>query len=229
MLIPLRVDVPTDRTPWVNYALLAGTTLVSIIGFYNVDVLMLLAGVGFAGRLTTDNYPLPVLAVTSTFLHIGYVHLLGNMLFLWIFGNAMNYKFRHHGYLGLYLAAAVVSGMAHYLMDGTPAVGASGAISGLMGAFLVFFPRNDITVFYFICLRLGVGRLSSFWIIVLWVVWDVLYIVLGATTNVAVWAHVGGFAAGFGIALLCAAMGWVRPTEDEETLLDVLGIASRGG
>lgn len=234
MLIPLRVDVPTDCRPWVNYALMACITLISIVGFYSPDLFAAWSGIryslfGTRAALSTDDLPLPVLAVTSTFLHVGYLHLLGNMLFLWIFGNAMNYKFRHAGYLGLYLAAALFGGMAHYGMADTPVVGASGAVNGVMGAFLVFFPRNDITVFYIIWIRPGIGRLSSVWIILLWIVWDVFLLTAGFGGAVALWAHVGGFAAGFGIAMLCAVMGWVRPMPGEQTLLNVLGVRTRGG
>jgi membrane associated rhomboid family serine protease len=236
MLIPLKVDVPMDRRPWVNYALIALIVCVSFAAFLDDDLLCKLAGIEVEviqdgslfgeveARLSTKDFPLPVLAVTSSFLHAGWLHLIGNMLFLWVFGNAVNYKFGHLGYLGLYIAAALVGGMVHYGFDGSPIVGASGAINGVMGAFLVFFPRNDITIFWVIWVHPGVSRLSSGWIILFWVAWDTLFLGLGADTDVALWAHVGGFAAGFGIALVCAFTGWIKPTQDEQTLLQVLKI-----
>ncbi len=232
MLIPLKVDVYQPRWPYVNVAIMAVTIIVSLIGFADTDTFCYLAGIrvrssGFFEQqvsisLTTENLPLPVLAVTASLLHIGWIHLIGNMLFLWIFGNAMNYKFGQLGYLAFYITAAMLSVLAHYAFDGTPGVGASGAIYGVMGAFLIFFPRNDITVLWIIWFRPGLSRLSSGWIIAFWVAWDTLFLVLGASTGTAVWAHIGGFAVGFAIATTCALTGWVKPTQDEQTLLQVL-------
>ncbi|MHC4982189.1 MAG: rhomboid family intramembrane serine protease [Planctomycetota bacterium] len=221
-LIPLKVDVPTFRRSWVNYAIIAATCFCSLWGFHDA---------GLFGRWSglASGHPKPVLAITSTLLHAGWLHLLGNMLFLWIFGNAINCKFGHVGYLGFYLFGALASGMAHFTFQGGPVVGASGAINAVMGAFLVFFPRNDVTIFWIIWFAPGVGRLSSMWIIVYWLAWDILYLALGAETGVAFWAHVGGFAAGFALAALLAAKGWVRPTGDEQTLLQIARARRRGG
>ncbi len=241
-LIPLQVDVPLWRWPWVNYALLLLIGSVSVAGFLDNEFFSKMAGievhpsVPLLGpelaqhleprpmKLTTKEFPLPVLALTSSLLHAGVIHLFGNLLFLWVFGNAMNYKFGQAGYLALYAACALGGGLAHYGLKGGPAVGASGAISGVMGAFLVFFPRNDITIFWVIWLRPGVSRLSSGWIILYWVAWDVFYLLMGAEIGVALWGHIGGFVAGFGIAWICAVLGWVKPTQDEQTLLQVLGL-----
>ena len=238
MLIPLKVDVPMDRRPWVNYALIAVIVCVSIAAFFDEDLFCTLAGIEIKNVegellfvrdieivLSTKDFPLPVLAVTSSFLHAGWLHLIGNMLFLWVFGNAVNYKFGHLGYLGLYVAAALVGGMAHYVFDGGPVVGASGAIYGAMGAFLVYFLRNDITVLFVLFIfYVRMWRFSSGWIILFWVAWNVFYLSLGADMGIAFWGHVGGFAAGFGIALICAFTGWIKPTQDEQSLLQVLKI-----
>ncbi len=235
MFIPLKVDVPTWRTPWVNYALIAVIVAVSIAGFADEELAYALAGVEIqyplglevpglepSVTLTTEKLPLPVLALTSSFLHVGLLHLAGNMLFLWVFGNAINYKFGHLGYVGLYLLAALCAGLAHYGFEWFPYMGASGAVNGVMGAFLVFFPRNDVTVFWVLWYRPGVSRISSGWVILFWIVWDVFTLVRGGGGQVALWAHVGGFAIGFLTALLCVLRGWIKPTEDEETLFEVL-------
>ena len=239
MLIPLRVDVPTSRRPWVNYGLMGLIVIISFAGFQDRFLFDRLAGIERVSPLdrlpvplepeirpevSTKHYSLPVLAMTSSLLHGGWLHLIGNMLFLWVFGNAANYKFGHLGFPLLYLAAAMTGGLAHYAFDGCPVVGASGAINGLMGAFLVFFPRNEVKMFIFLLFfRIGrVAWISSVWVILYWLGWDVLYLVLGAKTGVAPWAHVGGFVAGFGIAVVCAATGLIKPTEDEQTLLQVL-------
>jgi len=228
MIIPLKLYVPTDRQPWVNYALLAIIIVTSLICFNDVELFCSLAGVdldspGYS-QVSTDYLPLPVLALTSSLLHAGWLHLLGNMWFLWVFGNAMNYKFGQLGYLGLYVLAAMAGGMAHYVFAGSPVVGASGAVNGVMGAFLVFFPRNDVKVLWIIWIRPGVSTLSSGWIILLWLAWDVLCLALDASGGVALWAHVGGFAAGFIVATVLAAAGWIRPSPDEQTLFELLGV-----
>jgi membrane associated rhomboid family serine protease len=235
MLIPLKVYVPTDKRPWANYVLMAVIITVSLVGFADPELACRLAGVDLdstgtslaSPMVSTEYLPLPVLAVTSSLLHAGWFHLVGNMLFLWIFGNAVNYKLGQIGYLGLYLAAAFVGDMAHYMIEGTPMVGASGAINGVMGAFLVFFPRNDVTVFWVIWIRPGISTLSSGWIILFWLAWDVLFLALGSRGGTALWAHVGGFVTGFAMAAILALVGWIRPTPDEETLLDVLGVGQR--
>jgi len=235
MLLPLKVGVPTDRRAWANWALMAAIIAVSLICFTDVELFCRLAGVDLdstgtslaSPMVSTDYLPLPVLALTSSLLHAGWLHLLGNMWFLWVFGNAVNYKLGQLGYLGFYLVAAMIGGMAHYAFEGTPMVGASGAINGVMGAFLVFFPRNDVTVLWLIWIRPGISTLSSGWIILLWLAWDVLFLAIGSQGGTALWAHVGGFVTGFAVAAVLAAGGWIRPSPDEQTLLEVLGVGRR--
>jgi len=173
--------------------------------------------------LSTRYLPLPALAITSTFLHAGFVHLAGNMLFLWVFGNAINYKFGQLGYLAFYLFAALCSGLAQYVAIPSPAIGASGAIMGVVGAFLVFFPRNDVEmVLWVVWFKETIGHLSSFWVILLWVAWDVCIAAFQLPTSVAVTSHLAGFACGFIVAFLLAATGAIRPTRYEQTLLQIL-------
>jgi len=239
MFIPLRAHVPTGRRPWANYAIILVTVTCSIWGF--VDCHFLWAMSGFfpvpsglpevlrlaLGRATEMEQilPMPVFVLSSTLVHGGWLHLAGNMLFLWVFGNAVNYKFGQAGYLVLYVLSAFISGVAFELFQGGPAIGASGAIYGVVGAFLVFFPRNDITAIWFhMLLVFRTFEISSVWVILFWVGWDVLHLIWGSQGGVAYVSHVGGFAAGFGVALASAAIGWIRPTEDEQTLLEVLGL-----
>ncbi|MGB2824459.1 MAG: rhomboid family intramembrane serine protease, partial [Phycisphaerae bacterium] len=244
MFIPLRAHVPTDRRAWANCAILLATVVLSFAGFRDTDFAYTM--MGFEPVPTEwpeeleklepymvreppkfrQTLPVPVSSVTSAFLHQGLGHLVGNMLFLWVFGNAVNYKLGHLKYLALYVLSALGSGAAHHVFCGGPLIGASGAIYGVVGAFLVFFPRNDVTAIWFYAIFwLKTFYISSVWVILYWVAWDVLCIIwVGTEGPVAYWAHVGGFAAGFAIALLLAATGWVKPKEDERTLLQVFGI-----
>lgn len=231
MFIPLKVDVATYRRPWVNIALIVTIVAVSMAAFADLELLCKLGGIKITSlsfleddvgiEITTENFPLPVLAVTSSLVHGGWMHLLGNMLFLWVFGNAVNYRFGHLGYIGLYVLAAMAGGLAHYATSDMPGIGASGAIYGVMGAFLVFFPRNDVRVVWFLFCYPRIAHISSIWLILFWVAWDVLFLAAGAETGVALWAHVAGFGAGFGIAMLCAITGLIKPAPGEQTILQV--------
>ena len=227
LLIPYRAYVPTTCRPWTNYAIMAVTIIISLLAFDNAELLMDLAGIvesdlhGF--ELTSDSSRYPILSLTSAMLHADYWHLGGNMLFLWVFGNAVNYKFGHLRYLGLYALSALVSGMAHYTFQGGAVVGASGAIFGVMGAFLVFFPRNDLEIFWMVIVRFGTKTISSGWMIAFWIGWNVLMLKLGTGGNVALWGHLGGCAAGFATAVVCLKTGWIVPDQDEQTLFDLFG------
>ena len=229
LLIPYRAYVPTDCRPWANYAIMALTIVVSISAFNNRELQMQMAGIDvvevdlfeFDVTFTSDIARYPLLSLTSSLVHGGYLHLGGNMLFLWIFGNAVNYKFGHLRYLVFYALSALVAGMAHYTLQGGPVVGASGAIFGVMGAFLIYFPRNDLEVISIVFLRMGTQIISSGWMIAFWIVWNLLMLWLGWGGRVALWAHIGGFAAGFATAVICLKTGWITPDQDEQTLFDV--------
>ena len=231
MLIPLKVDVYMWRRPWVCLGLIVFLVLMHAAIAPPLDPLWQdLAGIrlehdGLGTRvvLDTSEHSLAFLAVSSTFLHADWLHLAGNLLFLWVFGSAVNYKMGHTGFLAVYLASGFVGSMAHYAFTGEPAVGASGAIFGLVGAFLMFFPRNDMSGLFWVPFSIIIRpvRFSSMWAIVFWVGWDILMIVLGSDARVAFWGHVGGFFTGFAIALACARLQWIKSTPDEQSLLEM--------
>jgi len=226
MLIPLKVDVPVARMPWVNITLIVLITLVTVAGFVDDGVFLTLSGIelveasplggeGYYLKVTTDALPLPALAVTSSLLHADLIHLLGNMWFLWVFGNAVNERFGHFAYPALYLAAAMAGGLAHYATSGVPVVGASGAINGIMGAFVMFFAKNEVVVVWLIYLYPRLGKAPSVWAVAFWVAWDVVMLLAGGDSGVALVAHLAGFLAGLGIAALCTATGLIMPPEHE--------------
>lgn len=150
----------------------------------------------------TKNVLLAVL--TSMFLHGGLVHLGGNMLFLWIFGNNIEDRLGHVRYLLFYLAAGVAATMAHIAVQPSstvPVVGASGAIAGVMGAYLVWFPKARITtlfIFFFILFR----QVQARWVLAIWFVSQFF---INPNDGVAWVAHVGGFV--FGIVVSLAVRG----------------------
>ena len=139
--------------------------------------------------------------LTSMFLHGGLAHLGGNMLFLWIFGNNIEDRLGHVRYLLFYLAAGIVATVAHIAVQPSstvPVVGASGAIAGVMGAYLVWFPKARITtlfIFFFILFR----QVQARWVLALWFVSQFF---INPNAGVAWVAHVGGFVFGVLIGLL---------------------------
>jgi len=145
-------------------------------------------------------------------LHGGIIHLLGNLLFLWIFGNAVCAKIGNLAYLPIYIVLGVFAGIAHLVFQGGAAIGASGAIMGIVGIYLVFFPTNDITCYFvFIFFLRPIVReftVSSYWMILFWLAFDIFGAIIQGGT-VAYFAHLGGFAVGFGSAILMLKMKWV--------------------
>jgi membrane associated rhomboid family serine protease len=157
--------------------------------------------------------PMPIwlTLLTSMFMHGGWLHIGGNMLFLFIFGDNIEKAYGHLKYLAFYLVCGIIAGLAHVLSQPDsiiPSLGASGAISGVMAGYLVLFPTNRVRVL----LALGIVLLRPIMVpaIVMIGVWALLQFVngLGAiavtdqTSGVAYWAHIGGFIAGAVITLL---------------------------
>jgi rhomboid family protein len=137
--------------------------------------------------------------ITSMFLHAGFLHLAGNMLFLWIFGDNVEDFFGHFTYLFFYLVCGIGAGLLHVLFNlhsTIPAVGASGAISGVMGAYILLYPRARILTLVFIfplpvpaVIFLGLWYLMQF-------LSGLSTLGVKVTGGVAVWAHIGGFLLG---------------------------------
>ncbi|MDQ1280052.1 MAG: hypothetical protein QG670_1314 [Thermoproteota archaeon] len=149
--------------------------------------------------------------LTSMFIHVDIWHIFGNMLFLFIFGDNVEDRFGHVKFLILYLIFGVVGGLTHsaiaVMLGGIdqyiPAVGASGAIAGVLGAYLIFFPNARIVSIIpsFVFVRLA--RVPAFIFIGFWFILQILY--SGGSTSVAYMAHVGGFMAGFVVAVMFKA------------------------
>lgn len=141
----------------------------------------------------------------SMFLHGSLMHLAGNMLFLWIYGDNVEHRIGRANYLGVYIGSGLVATLSFAMFASTeitPLVGASGAISGVLGMYFLFFPRNEIKVFLFLFPFI----FQTIWIRARWalgfyvVIDNVLPFVAGFSSNVAYGAHLGGFFAGLGIA-----------------------------
>ncbi len=208
-MLPIRDHNPSARTPVVTYALIAlnigvylwGVVFVTTdqqIGYLYYDYAMIPA------RLTMgENYPS---LVTSLFLHIGIMHLAGNMLFLWIFGDNMEDRMGHIPFLVFYLACGVGADLAQYLTDvysPVPTVGASGAIAGVMGGYLLLFPKAKVDIFIFFIVFFRIIPVPAWITLGLWFVLQLGYGMSADTSQggVAYWAHTGGFLIGIVLAL----------------------------
>jgi len=166
-----------------------------------------------AGRDLAPSIPLPFWStlVTSMFLHGGWAHLGGNMLFLWIFGDNIERRLGHARFLAFYLACGLAAGIAHILFNihsGVPTVGASGAISGVMGGYLLLFPKNRVRVM----VQGGITAVPAYVMLGLWIVMQFISQLgsitdAGETGGVAYLAHIGGFVAGL---VLVTMMGGRR-------------------
>jgi membrane associated rhomboid family serine protease len=169
----------------------------------------------------------------SMFLHGGFMHLAGNMLFLWIYGDNVEHRLGRVPYLLVYLGTGIVATLTFAIFARgslTPLVGASGAISGVLGLYFLMFPRNVVKVF----VALFPFIINTFWIRARWVlgfyvvVDNLLPFVAGASSNVAYGAHLGGFFAGLGVAWLVEARGGQKPRFGQSVRPGVAPGAPRG-
>lgn len=209
MIIPLGTDSRLRTTPYMNWALIAANVIVFVVfqhlyrsqGHWTLNL-------AATNSLTISDYDLSSAGnkisayITYAFLHEGWLHLLPNMLFLYIFGNNVNDKMGQIGYLGFYLAGAVFAGLAYVLLQPgtTPVIGASGAIAAVTGAYLVLFPRSNVTIFYFFFL-IGKYEIPGLWFIVIFFAQDIILNFAG-NSGVAHVAHIGGTLFGFTVSFL---------------------------
>lgn len=203
-MFPIRDHNPSPNTPRVTYGLIA----------LNVIVFLLTAPwaggqVGLWDRLAL--YPLAIThgewlwgLVTHMFLHAGIMHIAGNMLFLWVFGDNLEDQMGPVGFLVFYLACGLAAATAEIAVtpfSTIPMVGASGAIAGVMGGYLLMFPRARVDVIAIIIIFIKRFTIPA-WVLLL--VWFAIQVFSGATMaddGVAYIAHVAGFIAGIGLAL----------------------------
>ena len=221
-MIPIRDDAPRYSTPYVNYFLLAlnvivflamwigvpapAQQVVNVFGFRPVWLTSLVFAhqntAGIAGIITI---------FTAMFMHASWLHLIGNMWVLYIFGDNIEDYIGHFSYLIFYLVAGVAAALLHTLLNPTsmvPSVGASGAIAGVMGAYFILFPSARVLTlvpFLFVFfLWLPAWIVLGYWILVQFLSGAATSIAYSNQTGggIAFWAHVGGFAAGIAMIKL---------------------------
>jgi membrane associated rhomboid family serine protease len=212
-VIPIHDDKPTELNPFVTYALIAACVLAFLWQLtFDVqrqqDVIYALGAIPAVlfGRADLAPeliwVPRSFTAITSMFLHGGWMHLIGNMLYLWVFGNNVEDAMSHVRYAVFYLMCGLAAVLAQALPDissEVPMVGASGAISGVLGAYFLLHPRARVLVLVPIGFMLQTLRLPALWVLGFWFVIQLVSTLLAAGEDgggVAFRAHLGGFVAG---------------------------------
>ncbi len=205
-MIPIRDENPTLRVPWVNYFLIAINVLVFLwqfsLGPGGGAAVYSLAFIPY--NLTRGLDLGDVRAMfTSMFMHAGLTHLLGNMLYLWIFGDNVEDALGHVRYLLFYLAGGVFAVLTHafiYPFSRVPTVGASGAIAATLGAYLMLYPHRRVVALVPFGFFLHLARIPAILILGLWFLLQffegTLALGLATLSGVAFWAHIGGFVFG---------------------------------
>lgn len=203
-MFPIRDHNPSTRTPYVTYLLVALNVLIFLAYWLPART----DGEISLFFVTWGVIPAKVMAgldwhtvVTSMFLHGGWLHLAGNMLFLWIYGDNMEDTFGHAGFLAFYIVCGVAAAGLQVAADPrsfAPMVGASGAISGVMGGYLLLFPKARIDIFVFFLVFYRIFSMPAWIVLGIWLTIQLFggYNTPATEGGVAYFAHLGGFAAG---------------------------------
>jgi membrane associated rhomboid family serine protease len=218
MFIPLHDDTPLRmiRFQWVTGAIIVLNTfifLATYVGSSDESLYTLAAAYGVIPLDVTspgsvvpgaDLIPAPLTYVTYAFVHGGWLHLIVNMLFMWVFADNVEDAFGHGAFLILYLLCAIGAALVHTLIapqSEAPLIGASGAVGGVLGAYLLLYPKARIWILLFMRLPLPIPAL---YVVVGWLVLQVASLYLSPPDDVSVawWAHIGGFASGFILTLI---------------------------
>ena len=210
-MIPISDDSQTRLTPLVTLAIVLACVLVYVWEVrLGPEMGAAYGQYGFVPRTllspqlpSPDQTSLPPWATifSSMFLHGSFWHLAGNMLYLWIFGNNIEDAMGHARFVLFYFLSGIAAALTMAFMDPAstlPMVGASGAISGVLGAYMLLYPRARVTVVVPVLIILYPLRLSAVWVVGVWFAMQLLNATLSTpdSPGVAWWAHVGGFAAG---------------------------------
>lgn len=225
-MFPLRDNQPTYKLPLITYVIIAINVMVLIIEMTVVDPDSFIYTFALVPELVDFSklaslYPF----ITSQFLHAGIFHILSNMWFLKIFGDNVEEKFGHMLYLVIYLVAGIVGGLAQYIFSPNsdiPMLGASGAVAGVLGAYLVFFPNHRIETIIPFGVFTRIVQVPAFIMLVYWFVTQIFSgigsIAYAQVGGVAWFAHIGGFVTGWIVAKFFS--GEIIEVVEKEEVLD---------
>lgn len=214
-MIPIKDQIPTRRVPVINYLLIIANIVVFIFQWlagpnqeaiiYQFALIPAKVTSGLDLKDISDIF-------TSMFMHAGFLHIAGNMLYLWIFGDNVEDSMGHTKYLIFYLFGGLVASVTHIVTNPgsqIPTVGASGAIAAVLGAYLVLYPQSRVLTIIPLGYFMRLTAVPAFIVLGLWFI---LQIFSGVTSlggqdvgGVAFWAHIGGFVTGLVLAKLLAS------------------------
>ncbi|MHC4641001.1 MAG: rhomboid family intramembrane serine protease [Planctomycetota bacterium] len=219
LILPIRTNIRPWRTPYANYALIALNLIIFFLTYgphrhINITGQVMVVPVHHwveRFMLVPNNWHLQQF-LSYAFLHGSILHVVGNMFFLYVFGKNVNDKLGHFGYLGLYLAGAVFSGLGHAVFHSSstiPTLGASGAVAAITGAYLALFPQTFLTVLYWLLFFIGTMEIPALYFIGFKLIfWD--NVLERSIPNVAYDAHLSGYAFGVVAIIVLLATGLVK-------------------
>ena len=220
-MVPIRDNNPTQILPVVTYGLIITNILIfgyelslgeELTAFFNQwAIVPKLLTLSFQGQPTGLPHPAWITLITSQFLHGGFLHIAGNMLFLWIFGNNIEDQLGHGKFLLFYLSCGALAGLAQWFFSinsPIPSLGASGAIAGVMGAYILRFPKAEILTLIPLGFFFWTVRVPAYLFLGFWFLQQAFFSFASLDTptsttmtegGIAYWAHAGGFV--FGVIL----------------------------
>ncbi len=224
MFIPLHDNTPLKviRFQFVTIAIIAANVIVFLMtGAFQSDQFIGSVAASFGvvptdltHFVTTPNpIPEPATLITYMFLHAGWMHLLSNMVFLWVFADNVEDAFGYVIFALFYLFCGVAGALVHVAVapdSASPLIGASGAVSGVIAAYMLLYPKARVWILLFMRIPL---RISAIWVLGGWFILQIVsaYLALGGEEQVAWWAHIGGFAAGLVLTLVLRSRLLISP------------------
>jgi membrane associated rhomboid family serine protease len=223
VFVPLHDNTPLKviRFQFVTLAIIIGNVVIFLMtGAFQSDLFLANVATSF-GVVPSDitlgipqsPVPEPLTFVTYMFLHAGWIHLISNMLFLWVFADNVEDAFGYFAFTLFYLLCGMAGALAHVMMtpdSPAPLIGASGAVSGIIGAYVLLYPKARIWILLFYRIPL---RISAIWVLGGWFLLQVFSVLTAGTDSdvqVAWWAHIGGFFAGLVITLVLRSRLLIR-------------------
>jgi membrane associated rhomboid family serine protease len=211
-MIPLKDENPKKHLPFINFILIAANIVVFYYQpsthnqareFFNLYGVVPAKIIGFMPSIITGDFMVIGSLFSSLFVHANFMHLAGNMLFLWVFGDNIEYAIGHMKYLFFYIICGIAATLTHVFFEPSstiPVIGASGAISGILGAYLIKYPKNKVTTLFIIIIFIKIAKIRAVYLLGFWFLYQLLhgYFSLESQTlgGVAWFAHIGGFICG---------------------------------
>ena len=227
MFVPLHDDTPLKviRFQFVTLAIIVGNVIIFLMtSAFQSDLYLANVATNFgvvpadltlaaSQNIPYGPIPEPLTFLTYMFLHAGWLHLISNMLFLWVFADNVEDAFGYFAFTLFYLLCGIAGALAHVAMtpdSPAPLIGASGAVSGVIGAYVLLYPKARIWILLFYRIPL---RISAIWVLGGWFLLQVFSVLTAQTDSdvqVAWWAHIGGFAAGLVITFVLRSRLLIR-------------------